>query len=134
MKNKNNNKNYKIKKSNISGTGLFADKSFKKGQAVYSFRKGRVVTKSEIENLSRREREHLDKIGKDKYEIIEPPACYVNHSCSPNVRERNRKGYATRNIEKGEELTIDYDKVAHIEKPFRCKCGSVKCRKIIKGK
>ncbi len=127
-------KNYKIKKSDINGQGLFALKNFKKGEKVYSYKKGKIVNKSGIKSLSKIEKQHLDKIGKDKFEIIEPPGCFINHSCNPNIYEEKRIGCALRNIKKGEELTIDYGKIAYIEKPFRCKCGSRNCRKIVKGK
>lgn len=127
-------KSYKIKKSDINSQGLFALKNFKKGENVYSYKKGKIVNRSEIKSLSKIEKQHLDKIEKDKFEIIELPSCFVNHSCNPNVYEKKRIGYALRNIKKGEELTIDYNKIAYIEKPFFCKCGSKNCRKIIKGK
>lgn len=127
-------KNYKIKKSDISGQGLFALKNFKKGERVYSYKKGKIVNKSGIKGLLKIEKQHLNKIGKDKFEIIEPPRCFVNHSCNPNIYEKKRIGYALRNIKKGEELTTNYDKIAYIKKPFFCKCSSKNCRKIVKGK
>lgn len=127
-------KNYKIKKSDINGQGLFALKNFKKEAKIYSYKKGKIINGSGIKSLSKIEKQHLDKTGKDKFEIIELPGCFVNHSCNPNVYEKERIGYALRNIKKGEELTINYDKIAYIEKTFRCKCGAKDCRKVVKGK
>ncbi len=92
-----------------------------------------VITGKEIKSLSAQEKKHLDKIRKDRYEIIKPPFCYINHSCEPNVKEKHRIGYAARDIEKGEELSLDYDIMAYLERPFRCRCGSKSCRKYIHG-
>lgn len=102
------NRDIEIKQSRIEGLGLFAARDFKKGEKIYSFPKGKIVRATEIQSLPEREKRYLDKLGKDKFEIIEPPARYTNHSCSPNIIEEARVGYAWRNIKKGEELTLDY--------------------------
>jgi len=124
----------KIKESEKQGKGLFALKDFKKGEILYSFKKGRTLNRSEIQNLSKLEKIYLDQIGENKYEIIESPGCYANHSCEPNTEEKNRVGYTLMDIKKGEEITIDYDNVAYLEKPFKCRCGSKNCRGLIRGK
>lgn len=121
-----------VKNSLKHGTGLFVLTSFKKGQAVYSFPVGRKVAPDDIINLTKIEKDHLDKIG-DSWEVVSPPGCFVNHSCDPNIEERDRIGYAKRDISRGEELTVDYDQVAYLELPFDCNCGEVDCRKVIKG-
>lgn len=123
-----------IRKSEKHGKGLFALKDFRKGESVYSLKKGRRVSYDEIQNLSEQEKIHLDKLGEDEFEIIEPPARYMNHSCGPNVAEKDRIGFALREIKKGEELTIDYDKIAYLEKPFKCHCGSKICRGFVRGR
>ncbi|MDD2656406.1 MAG: SET domain-containing protein [Patescibacteria group bacterium] len=123
-----------IKNSKINGKGLFSLKDFSKGEEIYVLKKGRIITAKEIENLSDLEKLHLDKIGDDQFEIIEEPGCYINHSCNSNVEEKNRKGIALRTIKKGEEITIDYEKIAYLEESFECHCGVEKCRKSVKGK
>lgn len=123
-----------IKKSKKHGQGLFVLKDFREGEEVYSYKKGKTVTYDEIKNLSEREKVHLDKIGENEYEIIESPGCYINHSCDPNVEEKDRIGYALRNIKRGEEITIDYDKIAYLEQPFECRCGSKNCRGLVRGR
>ena len=122
-----------IKKSEIEGIGVFATKNFKEGEVVYSFKKGRIVGLNDIKNLPKGEERYLDKIGDDKFEIVEPPARHVNHSCSPNVIEKERTAYALRDIRKKEEITIDYDKIAYFEKPFKCHCGSKNCIGFVQG-
>ena len=113
---------------------MFTLKDFRGREEVYSYKKGRIVTFDEIKNLSERDKMYLDKIGEDKYEIIELPGCCINHSCDPNIEERNRMGCALRDIRRGEEITIDYDKIAYLEKPFECHCDSKNCRRFVRGK
>lgn len=129
-----NDNSIEIKKSGIEGLGVFAARALKSGEIVYSFKKGKIVSKSEIQSVSEKEKRYLDKIGDDEFEIIEPPARYVNHSCNPNVAEKERTAYALKDIKKGEEITIDYDKIAYLEKPFECHCGSKNCRGFAQGR
>ena len=112
---------------------MFATKNFKKGEVVYSFKKGRIIGLDDIKNLPEGEKRYLDKIGDNKFEIMEPPARHVNHSCDPNVIEKERIAYALKDIRKGEEITVDYDKVESFEEPFKCRCGFKNCRKLVKG-
>lgn len=130
----NTNQFVEIRRSKKHGNGLFVLKDFGRGEGVYSLEKGRIINYDEIQNLSEQEKIHLDRIGKNEYEIIEPPGCYVNHSCEPNVEEKNRTGYALTDIKKGEEITIDYDKIAYLEKLFECHCGSKSCRGFVRGR
>lgn len=123
-----------IKESKKHGRGLFALKDCQKGDKVYSYKKGRIITYNEIRNLSEQDKMHLDKIGENEYEIIQSPGRYINHSCDPNVEEKDRTGYALRDIKGGQEITIDYDKVAYLERPFECHCGSKNCRGLVRGR
>jgi len=55
---------------------------------------------------------------------------YINHSCAPNAYMRIVPGnkvafFALRDIQPGEEITIDYRDVEH---PKVCQCGMAKCR------
>ena len=128
------NNSIQIKKSGIEGMGVFATMDFKKGDLVYSFQKGKIVGVADIQNILEQEKRYLDKIGDDEFEIIEPPARYVNHSCDPNVSEKERVAYALRDVQNGEEITIDYDKIAYLEKPFECHCGFKNCRGLVRGR
>lgn len=124
--------NIEIRESKKHGKGLFALKDFKKGETVYSYPEGKFLSSGEIDGLSKREKVYLDKIGENEYEIVAPPGRYVNHSCKPNAIERDRIGYAIMDIEKGEEILIDYDKL-YLNEPFKCHCGFKECRGIIRG-
>jgi SET domain-containing protein len=125
---------FEIKKSKKHGRGLFALKDFKKGEKLYSLKKGKTVRSREIRGLTELEKKYLDQIGENEYEVIEPPGCFINHSCEPNVAEKKRIGSALKDIRKGEEICIDYDECAFLEKPFKCRCGSMCCRGFVKGK
>lgn len=56
---------------------------------------------------------------------------YINHSCEPNLGARIVKGhilyYSLRDIQPGEELTVDYHFDKKVERVI-CKCGAAKCR------
>ena len=56
---------------------------------------------------------------------------YINHSCEPNLTSKIVKGHilyvSLRDIDEGEELTIDYRFDKHVER-VACKCGSGRCR------
>ena len=123
-----------VNKSKKHGQGLFVLKAVKKGDRLYRLKQGKIISYSEVKDLSESEKNHLDRVGDDKYEIIAPPGCYINHSCEPNTVEKNHFGYALRDISAGEEITIDYDRVAYLEKPFICRCGSKNCRQHVSGK
>ncbi|MDD4005243.1 MAG: SET domain-containing protein-lysine N-methyltransferase [Elusimicrobiaceae bacterium] len=69
------------------------------------------------------------------------PSAYLNHSCSPNVGIRVKKGghpsfFALREIGPGEVLAIDYATFEYRTKVLcetRCLCGSDGCREVIRG-
>jgi hypothetical protein len=86
----------------------------------------------------------IQQIDDDVFEVFdyekrgEGGTYYHNHSCNPNTWMKNEVTIiARRNIEPGEELTLDYamieadeDHVAVAE----CRCGTPECRKRITGK
>ena len=61
---------------------------------------------------------------------------FINHSCDPNTRMdvEARVVVALRPIEKGEELTFNYNTTEwDMAVPFRCHCGSPDCTGQIQG-
>lgn len=117
--------------SGKKGIGIFAVRNFVKDELVYSFFQGKLLNKKYLMGLSDEERKYIDKVGDELYEIIESPAQFVNHSCNPNVVERNHVGYGLRNIQSGEEITIDYEAVEYVGPVFECCCSESNCRKHI---
>jgi hypothetical protein len=113
------------------GVGTFAVRDIESGELVYSFPRGRFVVGKDLASVAEADKKWVDKIGPDTYEIIEPPARYLNHSCDPNILETDRVGYALRDIKAGEEITVDYEAIKYVGPAFECCCRSRNCRKRI---
>jgi hypothetical protein len=71
---------------------------------------------------------------------LEVPGMFMNHSCDPNVKAYPRSSddaedYAARNIDKRDELTVDYCLQFYDHGPFfeKCECGAVNCRGSMMG-
>ena len=114
-----------VKKSRISGLGIFAGRDFKKDQAVIKWSSHRELSKEDIECLPKEDKEHISFI-EDKYVLV-PPDGWVNHSCDPNVRLADFCYFAERAIKKGEEITADYRRESEAGFQMRCNCGSKNC-------
>jgi SET domain-containing protein len=121
----------KIGRSGIEGWGVYAD------EAIPARRK---VIEYTGEKISRRERKRREDcvylFTLDSYWTIDGStggsgAEFVNHSCQPNLESRIVKGHilyvSTRPIQKGEELTVDYNFDLD-EENVPCRCGSTVCR------
>ncbi|MGE5107601.1 MAG: SET domain-containing protein [Sphingobacteriales bacterium] len=129
-----------IKKSNIAGTGAYAERtipakrkignmtgeiiSYKEAQKRIKQQQGNVLFMVEFDN---------DDIAMD-VSINSNELRFINHSCNPNtyMRRAYRKVeyYTLRSIKKGEELTCDYGETHH-EGTLPCKCGASNCRGFI---
>ena len=116
-----------IKKSKISGKGVFAGRDYEKGEIVIRWNP-KIIEKSKIGELPKKLLSYIDKSG-DNYYLMQPPEKYVNHSCQPNTMVKNDCDVAIRGIKKGEEITSDYS--GQEFESFECKCGSRKCKKFI---
>lgn len=70
--------------------------------------------------------------NKNEFSIVD----YLNHSCDPNCGFNGQLSVvAMRDIEKGEQITLDYSMCLSLNKflNMKCACGSDKCRGTIKG-
>lgn len=117
-----------VRKSGINKKGVFAGKNFRKGEVVLKWN-FRILTKSEVGRLPKRLKRDIDRVGENRYILHQPPERFLNHSCEPNTKAKSNCDIAVRNIKKGEEITSDYGK--GILTPFKCRCGSKNCRKMI---
>ena len=137
---------YKVKKSKVHGTGIFAIDKIKKGTKVIQYIGDKITKKEGDIRSAKRIKKYLDKKNEGsvyifelnkKYDIDGSPiynkARYINHSCNPNCEVDIIKNEiwirSIKKINEGEELNYDYgypfdedDYHDHI-----CKCGSVKC-------
>jgi uncharacterized protein len=114
----------KIGPSNIQGTGLFADEFIPKGTLVWKFDPSvdEAWTKEEAEQLPEPKRTQVLSLlhayissHTHLYTLCGDNAIYCNHSYEPNVIDLEPDGpvelnVAARDIQQGEELTVDYRK------------------------
>lgn len=99
-----------VLKSSIHGYGVFTRQPLKAGDFIAVLRGSRVRYQPTIYGQSNR---YGDWIGINKDTWIDPidEFQYLNHSCNPNAGLKGShtlKLYAMRDIEAGEEITIDY--------------------------
>ena len=137
---------WKVRKSKVHGSGIFAVEDIKKNSKVIEYI-GEKVTKAEGDRRSEaRIKKYLkskktgsvyifelnkkfDIDGSGKYN----KARYINHSCSPNCEVDIIKGHiwviSKKKIKAGEELSYDYGYEFDEEdyKDHECKCGSKNC-------
>jgi SET domain-containing protein len=64
----------------------------------------------------------------------EDPSNDGNHSCDPNIASVDDEMIALRDIEAGEELTIDYTQYSPKIWSMKCNCGAKNCTGIVRGK
>jgi uncharacterized protein len=68
----------------------------------------------------------------EEYEAV---MLFINHSCAPNVgMGGNVVLVAMRDVEPGEELTIDYAMFDDYDGAMACSCGSNDCRQMVGGR
>jgi hypothetical protein len=64
--------------------------------------------------------------------LVAEPGCYFNHSCDPNAylysADKTYFIIAKRDIQKDEEIKVDYEIFAIDGDTWECKCGSPNCR------
>ncbi len=137
---------WKIKKSKVHGTGIFATEKISKGTKIIEYI-GEKISKKEGDKRSElRIKKYLDskttgsvyifELNK-KYDIDGSPtynsARYINHSCSPNCEVDIKNGRiwisSIKKIKKDQELSYDYgyDFDEDDYKDHKCKCGSKNC-------
>jgi hypothetical protein len=86
-----------------------------------------VVRNEDAGLLPEEDQRHLCELDWDTSAVLLPPGCYLNRSCAPNAMRRGVKVFAWRDIEAGEEITIDYRLNAFGGEAWACLCGSANC-------
>ncbi len=131
-----------IRKSSISGDGVFACQPIQKGEVVMIVG-GTLMTDSEFADFQfTHSFYNFIQIDK-KLCLVEDPAVtrslegLMNHSCDSNTwMEDEVTLVARRDIESGEEITVDYalfTTQSNWMLDNRCHCGSPDCRRVITG-
>jgi len=137
-------KKYTLKGSSVSGYGIFANQRIRKNDVIFSGEglSQRIISKRFVEeNWSERQkldfRHYAYPISSEVYILWDTdPVNWApqNHSCTPNTAYDGLNVVAIRDVQEGEELTLDYALfIDESMEPFACQCGSVNCREIVFG-
>ncbi len=111
------------KSSEINGTGIFTDTFIRGGDVFY---------KVPLDSVASTPHPHWARIAPDKYANDEQVLNWVNHSCDPtailDISTEAPTLVAARNIEKNQEISVDYNRteVGGVRAP--CHCGSKNCK------
>jgi hypothetical protein len=106
---------------------------------------GKVVSGSQVVELSPRDQQMSLQVSKDLWQIpcsqngviMFESGDFINHSCNPNCGMFDSTTVVTmRDVAPGESLTIDYAMVNSGERvlygdSFECECGAHNCRKLV---
>jgi len=129
-----------LKKSKISGRGLFAKKKIPRGTIVWREGQDRIYTLEQFKKFSKKYQKTVERYSYEWKGLIHHPTeidKYWNHSCAPNTAPsfsaRDEMDIAVFDIQKGQELTYDYGLLmGKIDSNLMCRCGQPICRGIIK--
>lgn len=121
----------------LNGKGIFAKEYIKKDEIVF-IKGGHILTRDEIFSsgvinsyFPISDEYFLGATNKEEEDAIK---LYQNHSCNPNVGLRGEITFvAMRDIQKDEELTVDYAFIDNEDYSFICTCGSKNCRGTVTG-
>lgn len=130
-----------VRDSATHGKGMFANVPIMQSEIVAIWG-GNFVNEGEALK-AKKEGMAVQQIGADLFDVFdyekrnEDPTYNHNHSCDPNTWMKDEVTIiARRNINPGEELTIDYAMFV-IDDNYvmsgECKCGSILCRHTITG-
>jgi hypothetical protein len=119
------------------GRGLFAIENLEKDETVAEF-DGDIYTALRCSLLPNDPpqyiRDHVVQFSETQYRFGKY-GVLINHSCEPNCgvkgKDKDFRIVTMRPIEKGEELTWDYDMTEDSDWEMECKCEKPSCRKII---
>jgi SET domain-containing protein len=116
----------------VTGLGLFATKSIRRGGYIATYR-GRRISTEEAGRREARGARYMFELN-SRWTIDGSPrwnvARYINHSCRPNAKPVGRKGgiviVAMRRIDPGEEITYDYGReyLDFFFKGGACRCAA----------
>jgi uncharacterized protein len=113
------------------GQGVFADQAIRKGAVIAAF--DGPIYDDQYEPWTRDMYNHSIQFGPKIWRDSAGIARLINHSCDPNCGIKGLfKVVAMRKIEKGEQITWDYEMTEKNETwKMKCKCGSPLCRRVI---
>jgi uncharacterized protein len=127
--------------SKLGGKGFFAVEPIKKDEIIF-IKMGRIIDRitllANIDVIKGSQQQVTDELYIAPLTEAEVPfsMVYCNHSCEPNIgMQGSNIGVALRDIEAGEELTLDYAMFYDDDiLDMTCSCQTSSCRKRITGK
>ncbi len=125
-----------VKKSGINGQGCFAAVKLSARRKVGEFTGERISNREAARRVARGGKVMICEVG-DDWSIDASRSgnatAFINHSCAPNCFSRITHGrllfFTLREIQPGEELTLDYTPSQHPGLP--CTCGAPNCRGVM---
>jgi SET domain-containing protein len=122
-----------IAASAIEGKGCFATKHFKRRRKIAEYT-GERISNAEANRRAKRKRLRICALN-NRWSLDGSRGGngthYINHSCEPNAFMKVVYNHilfiALRDINPGEEITIDYESTLHSDSK-RCACGACNCR------
>lgn len=125
-----------VKRSAIQGNGVYANKSFRRGEIVLSIDDSHIVVDGT--KLKKHQLEFdCDFLANGKTILMQEPEKYINHSCDPSTYVKTidgvRQVLVMHDIKIGDEITYDYSMNGYNNGTFKCTCGSKNCRIIYQG-
>lgn len=126
-----------VKKSGIDGKGCFAAVKLSARRKVGEFAGERISNREAARRVARGGKVMICEVG-DHWSVDASrggnATAYINHSCAPNCFSRTTHGrllfLSLREIQAGEELTLDYTPSQHPGLP--CTCGAANCRGVMR--
>jgi uncharacterized protein len=126
-------KGISIAPSEIEGKGCFATQSFVRRHKIAEY-SGERISNAEANRRAKRRRLRICAIN-TRWSLDGSRGGngthYINHSCEPNAFMKILYNHilfiALRDIQPGEEITIDYESTLHSDTK-RCSCRASKCR------
>lgn len=116
-----------LQRSRIEGVGLFAGRTFQRGEPIWQMT-GRLVGGS----LADEDPNYIG-VGRDLWIDPDQPFDRLNHSCAANAAfGAKHQLYALRTIAPNEEITLDYSTTeADPDWTMTCACGHLSCRQTL---
>ena len=122
-----------VRAAGAKGKGVFARRAFARGEFIFRRRHTLVVDGAGLAGLSAEDQMHMCELGWDRFAVLAPPGCYLNHSCDPSAMRSGVKVFAWKPIAAGDEITIDYRINAFGDDAWPCECGAAACTGTVVG-
>jgi hypothetical protein len=120
------------------GHGVFATQFIPCGTITWALDEfDQVLTPDRVVALVPAQRAQVEEYayvdGRGNYVLCWDLGRYVNHGCDPTSRGVGAAfEIAVRDVQPGEQLTSDYAEL-NITAAFRCRCGSPRCRGVVRA-